>query len=164
MQMGMRSTLIGVGTGWRRNLLTTNGATLMTQRARILFYTNSVTPMFNDSFEYSVQKTAMRHKPGEGVDHHQQLPHRQTGANLTIGTTNVTAKLLWVPGYRYPLTGPTNLINGARDWGWCPSHTRHPPAAVNPDRDKFPGLGSRISALPLTVLPTACATTHKINF
>ncbi len=142
-------TLIGVGTDGA-NLLTTNGATLM-NNGSYLFYTNSVTPNVNDSFEYSVSDGNGGTSLGKVLITINNSLTGQTGANLTIGTTNVTASFFGVPGYRYAIDRSTNLMTGA-GLGWVPISTNTAPAGgLIQIRDNFQDLGIPIPPLPSQV-------------
>ena len=144
-------TLIGVGTDGA-NLLTTNGAKLMNNGA-YLFYSNSVTPNVNDSFEYSVSDGQGGSGLGTVLITMGSSMTGQTSANLNlaVGATSVTASFFGVPGYRYAVDRSTNLTTGA-GLGWVPISTNTAPAGgLIQILDNFQDLGIPIPPLPSQV-------------
>jgi hypothetical protein len=144
---GYPITLLGVGTDGA-NLLSTNGTTLTTN-ATYIFYTNSVTPNVNDSFEYSVTDGQGDTALGSVVITMNNNLIGQTNVNLVVGTASVTATFFGVQGYRYAMDRSTNLTVGA---GWVPISTNTAPAnGVIQIIDSFGDLGIPIPPLPPTV-------------
>jgi hypothetical protein len=138
---GYPITFVGVGTEGL-NLATTNGATLATNSAYI-FYTNSVTPNVNDSFEYTVSDghggTSVGTISIVMIGNANNSSVGQSNARLTVSSTNVTANFFGYPGFRYSVDRSTNLTAGA---GWVSISTNIAPAnGLMQVTDRFQDLG-----------------------
>jgi hypothetical protein len=113
---GYPITLVSVGTS-------TNGSTLATNSTYI-FYTNSVTPNVNDSFNYTVSDGNGGTAIGTVMIIMNNNLTGPTGLNLNISSTKVTANFYGWPGFRYTVERSTNLSGGL---GWVPISTNTAP-------------------------------------
>jgi hypothetical protein len=146
---GYTITLVGVGTDGA-NLLTTNGATLVNNGAYI-FYTNSVTPNVNDSFQYKVSDGQGDTALGTVVITMNNNLTGQASPNLVFGPTSVTGSFFGVPGYRYAVDRSTNLSPGV-GLGWVSISTNTAPAGgLFQVTDTFHDLNIPIPPLPSSV-------------
>jgi len=140
-------SLVGVGTDGL-NLLTTNGATLF-DNFNYLFYTNSVTPNVNDSFNYTVTDGQGGTNAGTVFIIMDNNIVGQSNVKLNINGSNVVANFFGIPGYRYSVDRSTNLVSGS---GWIPISTNTAPVnGLIQVQDDFTDLGIPIPPLPTPV-------------
>jgi hypothetical protein len=143
---GFPIALVGVGTDGL-NLLSTNGTTLFTNSTYI-FYSNSVTPNVNDSFNYTVSDGHGGTGIGTVLITMNNSIIGQANVNLTVSSTNVTANFFGVPGFQYTVERSTNLTQGL---GWVPISTNTAPAnGLMQVVDNFQDLGIPIPPVPST--------------
>jgi len=139
-------TLVGVGTDGL-NLQTTNGVTLSTD-SNYIYYTNSVMPNVNDSFEYAVSD-------GQGgvslgtimivVNTNYVTP---PSIPVILSTTNAVVNFFGVPGAQYEVDRSTNLTPGL-GMGWVPISTNVAPVSgIIQVNDTFQNLGIQTPPTP----------------
>jgi phospholipase C len=141
-------TLVGVGTDGL-NLTTTNGTTVFTNSTYI-FYTNSVAPNVNDSFEYTVSDGQGGVSVGTVLIEMNNSLVGQSNPSLILSSTTATAVFFGVPGYQYAVDRSTNLTPGA-GLGWVSISTNIAPASgIMQVQDNFHDLGITVPPLPPT--------------
>jgi len=139
-------TLVGVGADGL-NLQTTNGVTLATDN-NYIYYTNSVTPNVNDSFQYTVSD-------GQGgvslgtvmivVNTNYVTP---PSLPVILSTTNAVVNFFGVPGAQYEVDRSTNLTPGA-GLGWVSISTNIAPVSgIIQVNDSFQNLGIQVPPTP----------------
>jgi hypothetical protein len=134
---GYPITFVGVGSDGL-NLTSTNGTTLFTNSTYI-FYTNSVTPNVNDSFEYTVSDGHGGTAIGQMVIILNNNIVGQSNVKLNVSSTNVTANFFGWPGFQYTVQRSTNLTQGS---GWVSISTNTAPASgLIQVQDGFQDLG-----------------------
>ena len=102
-------SLVGVGTDGY-NLLSTNGVTLITN-ANFIFYTNSVTPNTDDSFEYTVQDSQGDTTMGTVFVTVSSGNVPGPPINVVVSARSVTLNVLGVPNYSYSVERSTDLAH-----------------------------------------------------
>ena len=102
-------SLVGIGTDGY-NLLSTNGVTLLTN-ANFIFYTNSVTPNANDSFQYMVEDSQGDTKMGTVFVTVSSGNLPGPPINAVVSATSVTLNVLGVPNYSYSVERSLDLAH-----------------------------------------------------
>ena len=134
---GYPITFVGVGSDGL-NLTSTNGVTLFTNSAYI-FYTNSVMPNVNDTFNYTVSDGHGGTAIGQVVIILNNNIVGQSNVKLNVSSTNVTANFFGWPGFQYTVQRSTNLTQGS---GWVSISTNTAPASgLIQVQDGFQDLG-----------------------
>jgi hypothetical protein len=116
----------------------------------IVFYTNSVTPNVNDSFEYTVSDGHGGTSLGTVLIVMDDNLISRTNVNLILSSTNATVNFFGVPGFQYAVERSTNLTPGV-GLGWVSIRTNVAPSSgIIQVKDNFQDLGIQIPPLPST--------------